>query len=38
LEALFTAVRVAADRTGQPIDVVCRRLAERERVALDDGT
>jgi hypothetical protein len=39
LEALVVYVRVAAGRTGQPIDVICRRLAERERVALDaDGT
>ena len=31
LEAFVVYVRVAADRTGEPIETVCRRLAERRR-------
>ena len=36
LEAFIVYVRVAADRTGEPIEIVCRRLAERRLVELDD--
>lgn len=35
-EAFVGYVRVAAERTGAPIDVVCRRLAERRLVELND--
>ena len=35
LKAFVVYVRVAADRTGEPIETVCRRLAERRLVELD---
>ena len=34
LDALIIYVRAAADRTGEPVAVVCGRLAARHGVAL----
>jgi hypothetical protein len=36
LEALVVYLRVAADRTGESIDTICRRLADRCQITLDD--
>jgi hypothetical protein len=35
LEALVVYIRVAAERTGAPLDVVCRRLAARHDLTVD---
>ena len=36
LDALVVYLRVAAERTGEPINVVCERVANRHDVALTE--
>lgn len=36
LEALVTYLRVAADRTGESVNAICRPIADRHQITLDD--